>query len=213
MNSKTNQHLKELVRQNKIKEVIQLLLKEKSLSESLKNRIILLSSRYSSWKQQHIDGLIDYSYFPAKIVFSLLEMIDVVYEEYNDNIRDTIDIHSLHKFPRFPRVEFSIVSMSLIEEIAIVIPVEQAVDYINEINAFRREADPEDDSVTEIKTNFLPVIGPATPYSFWSAAIKQACLNGPRMLAAFLLTIPDQYFKNDSSIARKRILFEISEEV
>jgi hypothetical protein len=80
---------------------------------------------------------------------------------------------------------------------------------INEANALRLEADPGDRTVTVIKLSKLPPPHFSRTTAFWETAFAEACLHGPRMLAALLLVVPETQFPDDVKAAREKLLKQL----
>ncbi len=103
-------------------------------------------------------------------------------------------------------VEAFRVSRSVKAAYAASIDSAQANAIVGEANAFRLEADPADSSVTIIKLGNLPPPLTVGPRVYWEAAFGEACLHGPRMLAALLLVVSDALFPDDARVAREKLL-------
>lgn len=112
---------------------------------------------------------------------------------------------TLHMFPRGPVVKGHWVTHALISAYA-AIPRVQATVLLHEANRLRLEADPNDPRVTVVRFAALPDIGIVGTYAFWQEAFLQACLNGPRMLAALLLAQPDDLFEPAARKDRAKLL-------
>lgn len=113
--------------------------------------------------------------------------------------------HELHQFPRGPLVEGHLIQISVITSIAKTIKPEEAGEFLSQINRFRLEAD-NDSRVRIIQQSDLPNINVVGSHSYWSSVIREARLQGPRMLAAVFLTI---LYLKDPELFPKNILGEI----
>jgi TIR domain-containing protein len=101
----------------------------------------------------------------------------------------------LHRFPRGPRVPFHLVTDDLVSAFAELLDTRTHANRIlNKANQIRREADPDDSTVTILNSGFLPTFGTVGPYAYWQDVFHAACLNGPRMLGSLLLAQPDDLF-------------------
>lgn len=114
--------------------------------------------------------------------------------------------HELHRYPRGPMVEAFRVNMSIKAAYAAYVDPTEAHAIVGEANAFRLESDPDDSSVTLIKLGNLPPPLGVRPRAYWEAAFGEACLHGPRMLAALLLVVPDDLFPENAKTARAKLL-------
>lgn len=114
--------------------------------------------------------------------------------------------HILHQYPRGPMVETHRISFKLIEAYAEAFQYGKASVIIDEANRYRKEADVDDPRVTLIKHLNLPPVDHTRPFNYWSDAFNQACLNGPRMLAALLLVVPDTQFPLEVQTERQKLL-------
>jgi hypothetical protein len=103
-------------------------------------------------------------------------------------------------------VEMSKVSRNIIEAYAAAIRPTDSAFVVSQANAFRSEADPGDPDVTTIRLINLPPPGTVPPYVFWSDVFSEACLNGPRMLAALLLVVKDTQFSAGTKADRQELL-------
>lgn len=117
------------------------------------------------------------------------------------------DIHILHAYPTGPLVPPEMISRTIIESYSRLIRQSEAKLIVSEANAFRIEADP---GVT-----YIIHLHKATPpdkvsaFDFWMEIFDYARLQGPRMLAALLLTIPDDQFDTRAKIARTKLLAQL----
>jgi len=117
--------------------------------------------------------------------------------------------HYLHQFPRGPRVPSHLVKRALIEAYASTIPASRAALVLDEAVATRLEADPYDPQVTYVK--HAHVLPPETvaPITYWLTVFTEACLQGPRMLAALLSVVDDSQFSPDAKESRRRLLDQL----
>lgn len=114
--------------------------------------------------------------------------------------------HPLHDFPRGPMVELHRISGALTRAYAALLDTRAAAHtLVQEANRFRISADPDDPSVSIIGLEHLPAFE-AGAYSFWQSALYEACRHGPRMLAALLLSQPDEQFGAQARRDREELL-------
>jgi TIR domain len=114
--------------------------------------------------------------------------------------------HVLHQYNIGPMVEGHLIPTSIIEAYAEFIEHQYRLQTIDEANAFRKSADPQETGQITIKKIKLPP-PPAPEKEFWLGAFKEARLHGPRMLAALLLSVDDRFFEK-SVITQKKELLE-----
>ena len=110
--------------------------------------------------------------------------------------------HVLYKFPRTPRIEPYRIDISLIRECANSISPADAILVVMDANRFRLEAD-EDAGL--IERGALPP-SLAEPNVYWTGVFTQAASQGPRMLAALVLSINDSQFQVHARTAKTKIL-------
>jgi TIR domain len=100
--------------------------------------------------------------------------------------------HALHDYPRRGRVPPELVTEILITAFASLhdplLGPSLGLIFVDKANAFRKEADPDDPSVTIIETWALPPVAMVAPLVFWRSLLTEARLHSPRMLAAVLMT-------------------------
>ncbi|HKR01282.1 MAG TPA: toll/interleukin-1 receptor domain-containing protein [Pyrinomonadaceae bacterium] len=113
----------------------------------------------------------------------------------------------LHRFPRGPRVPFILITDELVYAYAEALGTSaQARRIINKANQMREEADPGDSTVTLLNFAFLPTFEAVGAYAYWQEVFHAACLNGPRMLGALLLSQPDDQFDLKARRDRAKLL-------
>ncbi len=117
-----------------------------------------------------------------------------------------VQTHVLHAFPKGPMVSFHMVSRNLKDAYAAYIQPAQAHAVLSEAIAFRKQADPEESQATCIRHADLPAPAAVPPSVYWQAAFTEACLHGPRMLAAMLLVVPDLAFASSVRLERQHLL-------
>lgn len=110
--------------------------------------------------------------------------------------------HILHKFPRTPRIDPYRIDIALIRECANSISPGDAVLAVMDANRFRLEAD---DDAGLIERGAVPP-SLAEPNVFWTGVFTQAASQGPRMLAALLLSINDSQFQTPARSAKTKLL-------
>jgi hypothetical protein len=103
------------------------------------------------------------------------------------------DPHPLDRFPTGPMVEDHRVSRSIINAYAELLRGADAEQAVNDANAFRLSASTPGDGTTLIRRSFVSDPSAGT-FTFWYDVFLEARLNGPRMLAALLLTVPADRF-------------------
>ena len=114
--------------------------------------------------------------------------------------------HFLHQFPKGPMVEGHMVNHKIVEAYARTIPQKKAITTIEKANGFRIEADIGDPETTIIELMDLLSPSETKPFDFWTSTFHEACLNGPRMLAALLYVVRDGQFNTEAKQAKKRLL-------
>jgi len=117
--------------------------------------------------------------------------------------------HPLAVFPRSGRVPSELITERLITAFAslhdpLVGPA-LGLMFVDKANAFRRSADPNDESATVVEAYTLPPPGSVSPLLFWRSLLSEARLHSPRMLAAVLLTANTNSF-SESALADYRKL-------
>lgn len=115
--------------------------------------------------------------------------------------------HELHCYPRaydIPRER--VPTWTLAPAIADRIHYADALHVVAQANAFRLAADPDDPSVTYVRTTAIPAPDPSPGGQFWRAVLDQARLHGPRMLAALLLTVDASHFDRQAKKDRQALL-------
>lgn len=112
--------------------------------------------------------------------------------------------HVLLQFPPAPMIQSSDIPYSLKKAYADRIRVREARQVVDDANAFRREADPG----TKFIIDHAKLISPEdqSPISYWIDAFGEAGRQGPRMLAALVLVVPDDLFPADARRDRQRLL-------
>jgi hypothetical protein len=115
--------------------------------------------------------------------------------------------HILLQYPIGPLVEGYQIPKGLIQAYAKLIPQSQARQIVSDANAFRIQADPTTQYIIPLENVVSPDKVPAL--DFWTDVFSYAGLQGPRMLAALTLTVPDDLFKEQVKRARKDFLEEL----
>ena len=116
-----------------------------------------------------------------------------------------ISKHILDYYPKFPLVEPYDVPRILIEAFSKAIDPTDATLWISETNAFRRSANPGDDTARFIQLHTLPS-AENNPFNFWIKVFDQARKIGPKVLAALLITVPDDNFSQQAKDAKSHLL-------
>ena len=119
--------------------------------------------------------------------------------------------HILLQYPAGPAVNAEIVRRPIIDSFAALIRRIEARIVIAEANAFRKEANPNDENVTVIDFNYILPEDTVNPFAFWVEVFNEARLNGPRMLAALILTVPPDKFSAQAQSVRSKILEQLQQ--
>lgn len=177
-----------------------------SKSEKL-NQAILLSARHYGLKDAIISGIISYDYEVMdrnRINNCVLLICDELDEKYKDEKLDIAFTHILHQFPRSPLVRSDLIDRTLLSSYAENIgDFRQISSKIDEANAFRRLADA--DAIV-INKNRLPPVSTSPAEYYWYDTFREAGLQGPRMVAALLLVVPDDQFSIQARRARQDLI-------
>jgi hypothetical protein len=112
--------------------------------------------------------------------------------------------HILLSYPTGPLVEPHDIPRIIIEMYAKLIKESEARLVVNEVNAFRREANPETQFI--IPLHKIPAPERISAFNFWIEVFNYASLQGPRMMAALLITIPDDQFEAKAKNVRNKLL-------
>ena len=75
--------------------------------------------------------------------------------------------------------------------------------FLDKVNAFRLQADPD---ATLIEAMDLRPISNVQPITWWHSVFTEACLNGARMVASLLLTTTRHELPENVQILRERLL-------
>lgn len=174
-------------------------------------RIISLNARYSSLKKAIIEGRITWQEEEASrsaINDSLLELCSLLEKVEVSKTSNPISAHILHQFPIGPRVDITMIPQKIIETYANLIfdPI-QITMIISEAIQFRKEAN--QDALT-ISLAKLPPVNNTPALYFWQLVFVQAGLQGPRMLASLLLTVPDDQFLNEVKKLRSELIIKLT---
>lgn len=112
--------------------------------------------------------------------------------------------HELLSYPTGPLVEREMIPRVIIEIYSTFIRESEAKLVIAEANSFRQEAN----SGTKFIIPFHKVPPPdkIPAFNFWLDVFDYARLQGPRMLAALLLVVPDDQFDVKAKSARMKLL-------
>lgn len=190
------------------------------LSQILKNdrkldELIIQSAKKYRIEKEVRSGIVSYenaSITKNQITTALLEICrdieeTIVQSSKNENVsKSSSGTHFLHQFPRGPMVEGHLISEKIVEAYAKFIRPNQAMKFINKANRLRKEADPDDDSVTILESYTLLSPTESRPIDFWLDAFHEARLHGPRMLAALLSVLPDEQFNNEAKYAKNQLV-------
>ncbi len=192
------------------------------LSKVLKNdktldELIIQSAKKFRIEKEIRSGVVSYEnalVTKNQITNALLEICRDVESTIEQSIKlnsgellnEIVQSHFLHQFPRGPMVEGHLISEKIIEAYAKLIRPKQAMIYIDKANRMRKDADPNDDSVTILESYTLLSPTESRPMDFWLDAFHEARLHGPRMLAALLSVLPDEQFNEDAKNAKNQLL-------
>jgi hypothetical protein len=112
----------------------------------------------------------------------------------------------LCRYPRGPMVPSFKVKRTIKEAFADLIPPARAMTTVEDAIALRLEADPYDSEVTYIRRRDLVPPETVAPMTFWNAVFTEACLHGPRMLAALLMAVDERMFSEEAKNDRQALL-------
>lgn len=121
--------------------------------------------------------------------------------------REEKSSHVLLSFPGGPLIPLEMVPRSIIEAYASFIKESESKLVVAEANAFRKEASPDTSFIIPLHKILSP--DRVSAYDFWMDVFNQARLQGPRMLAALLLTVPDEQFPQKARDARAKFLRQL----
>lgn len=112
----------------------------------------------------------------------------------------------LMEFPRGPVVPQDRVGVALIRAVAAVYPTPlKAPAIIMQANRLRQQADGDAGTI-----DFASIPPPTTAsFDYWFHTFLEACLQGPRMLAALLLVMDEWQFPEPAKIERQQILEDL----
>lgn len=114
--------------------------------------------------------------------------------------------HVLDSIPPGPMVDRDFVELALIEAYAEYFSAARADLLVDRANAFRRQADK---NASVIHKTDVPRVELVEPIRYWHSVFREACLHGPRMLAALLLVVNDQNFPTQARTARRKLLDQL----
>jgi hypothetical protein len=148
--------------------------------------------------------------FPTSLIFSTFPSVrapnDLFHKSNNNWANLWFEEEAavlLSDFPRGPAVDPDKVGMALIRATARLYPTPiKAQAIVREANRVRLQADPKGGMIDEVS---LP---PPTAASsdYWFIAFSEACLQGPKMLAALLLVMDDWQFSEALQRERRDII-------
>ncbi len=113
-------------------------------------------------------------------------------------------MHTLNEYPLGPLVEPNLIKKTIIETYARLIPLAERRLVVSEANNFRLEADP--GTPYTIRLHMIQSADNVPAFTFWMDVFDYARLQGPRMLAALLLVVPDDMWDNRSKNDRQTLL-------
>jgi hypothetical protein len=146
-----------------------------------------LSSDFYICKASILENKKEYSHSEKKLQ-KLLDEQGILSSNYTS--------HFLYQFPKGPLVDNHLIDDSIIDAYARAIPSTRAHRYIEKANKLRLSADPEDHNYL-INTTLIIPSQHAAPIDVWVNIMDIARLNGPRMLAALLIVIPNHNLRKE----------------
>jgi hypothetical protein len=162
---------------------------------------------YGLYQIHSLDFIVEGSY--ENVCLKLTKYLNLLPENKEESfkIKDKLAFkHILHEYPVGPMVDGSLVPIGLIEAFAEFVDISESLQVIDEANAFRKQADPNENGAITIKKINLPHPSRNSPKEFWLQAFAQARLHGPRMLAALLLSVQDTFFPPEVINAKNKLL-------
>lgn len=115
--------------------------------------------------------------------------------------------HILLSFPPGPLVTLDMIPRPLIDAYSSLITDAESRLVVSEANAFRREATPDTNFI--IPLNRITGTTGVASFYFWQDAFQYAGLQGPRMVAALLLVVPDDMFNAKAREARMKLIEQL----
>ncbi|MGB0524771.1 MAG: hypothetical protein ACPGJS_17490 [Flammeovirgaceae bacterium] len=197
--------IKELIRNDKLKEAIDALLLLSSDKPLIDDAIVMASRSLNGLVAKEMEGTIGFEAAGQernRISKALLKICTDLENYKNEPAQAAA--HYLHQFAQGPMVEGHHISQRIVEAYATLINSTRALSVINEANQFRKQADPEDSTLIEAFD--LPNPNQVPSMTFWLDAFHQARLHGPRMLAALLHVVPDAQFPNEAKEAKQKLM-------
>lgn len=184
------------------------------------DQLILLSAKKNRIKKEKNSGLISTENASVGRIQISNALLEICREIEESDLKEKKEINtrsqtdhavdmSLDLYPRGPMVESHLIDEKIIESYAKLIRPKQALMYIDKANRMRKNADPNDESVTILEPFSLLSPTESKPIDFWFDAFHEARLHGPRMLAALLLVVSDDQFNQSTKLLRTQLLEQL----
>lgn len=207
--------VRNFIAKDELSNAIELLSRILENDKSLDELIIQSAKKYRIEKEVR-SGIVSYedaSITKNQITNALLEICRNIEKTILNNNQDSekipikiSQIHFLNRYPRGPIVEGHLINEEIVKAYARLIKSKQAMVYIGKANRLRKEADPDDNTVTILEPYTLLSPTESRPYDFWLDAFDEARRHGPRMLAALLHVLSEEQFNLEAKIARQELL-------
>lgn len=114
--------------------------------------------------------------------------------------------HPLQHFPKGPMVDFFVVDRDLPAAYANYFKASDAQNVVLAAIALHNSIKPDPVRATGIRLADLPPPATVAPIVYWNQVFNEACLHGPRMLAAVLLVVPADLFSQHIVQLRQDLL-------
>lgn len=137
------------------------------------------------------------------------QLIALAHDEQLQVMPATERRHVLEPFPPGPLVPGHLIPRSLIDSYSSLIKSDEATLVINEANALKIDFDR--NTQYTIKLNRIPSPLNVPAFPFWVDTFDYARLQGPRMLAALLLVVPDDMFEKTAREERRALLHRLQD--
>jgi len=123
--------------------------------------------------------------------------------ELREQTQDDPKVALISRLPIGPRFEMFRIRPSIVREYASATKGDAAAGIVNEAAFLQISANPQ---ATYILPYHLPDPHDVPSYTYWNDAFAEACLHGPRMVAALLLALDDSLFPEAVKQERQRLL-------
>lgn len=207
---------------NELEKAIHLLQSILPSSGSLTDQLLIISARRHRLEEQIRAGLIrrdDAEHEQNHLISGILSIcnqVEIDQQQQNGpqhHIQGLFSTqttsHPLLQFPIGPMVEFRFIPRSIIEAFAQSVKETEAHFIIEEANAYRLTAASDSQQPTTIKMFNLPPPKSVSPMQFWTEALMEAGLHGPRMLASLLHFLPDERLSQQTKQDKHTLLQQI----